>query len=73
MILFLVSRSYFSHGILLNIRWHFGWEGSLRGRMDTCINICVAESLGCSYKTITTLLLGYENENLAAPVLSNSL
>ena len=29
------------------------------GRMDTCINICMAECLHCSPETITTLLVNY--------------
>ena len=33
-----------------------GWEG-VRERMDTCI--CMAESLHCSPKTVTKLLIGY--------------
>ena len=36
--------------------WPPGWEG-VWGRMDTCI--CMTESLGCSPKMITTLLIGY--------------
>ena len=28
------------------------------GRMDTCVSICVAESLCCSPETITTVLVG---------------
>ena len=29
------------------------------GRMGTCINICMAESLGCPPETITTLNIDY--------------
>ena len=35
----------------INVRWQPGWEG-VWGRMDTCI--CMAESLCCSPKIITT-------------------
>ena len=31
--------------------------GGVCGRMDTCV--CMAEFLGCSLETITTLLVGY--------------
>ena len=34
-----------------NVIWQPGWE-----RMDTCI--CMAESIGCSLETVTTLLTG---------------
>ena len=45
-----------AHGNLLNAVWQPGWEG-VYGRMDT--RICMAESLHCSPKTATTLLIGY--------------
>ena len=38
--------------------WQAGSEWSW-GRMDTCINMCTAESLGCSPGTIATLLISY--------------
>ena len=38
-----------------------GWEGSLRGRMDTYI--CMAESLHCSPETITTLFVNWLYSN----------
>ena len=43
-------------GPLLNVMWQPGWEGSLG--QNGYMYICVAESLGCSPKTIT-LLIGY--------------
>ena len=45
-----------THGTLLNVIWQPGWEG-VRERMDTCI--CMAESLHCSPKTVTKLLISY--------------
>ena len=37
------------------------WMGGSLGRMDTCIHL--TESLCCSPKTITTLLIGYGEGN----------
>ena len=42
------------------------WEGSLKGRMDTCV--CMAESLCCPLGTITTLLIGYRPNTGASQV-----
>ena len=44
-----------THGTLLIVVWQPGWEGSLGGRMDTCIYM--AEALCSSPETITTLLI----------------
>ena len=44
------------HGALLDVIWQPGWEGFGGRRKDTCI--CMAESLCCSPKTTTTLLIG---------------
>ena len=45
-----------AQGALLNVMWQPGREGS-GGGMDKCM--CIAESLHCLSKTITTLLIGY--------------
>ena len=42
-------------GMLLNVMWHLGWEGSL-GENG---HICMAESLCRPPEAITTLLIGY--------------
>ena len=43
-------------GIPLNVMWQPVWEGSLR---ENGYSICMAESLCCLPKTITTLLISY--------------
>ena len=46
---------FIAHEILLNGTWQSGWEGNFGENGYTCI--CMAESLYCSPKTITTLLI----------------
>ena len=48
---------WIARGTLLKVVWQPGWEGRAWGRMDTCT--CVAESLLCSPKTITTLFVNW--------------
>ena len=46
-----------AQGILLNVIWQPGWEGSLEEK--GYIYICMAEFLCCLLETTTTLLIGY--------------
>ena len=44
--------------VLLSVTWQLDGRGVWE-RMDTCICICMAESLCCLSETIRTLLIGY--------------
>ena len=46
-----------AQGMLLNIMWQLGWEGSLEE--NGYISIYMAESLCCPHETIITLLVDY--------------
>ena len=61
-----------AHGILLNVMWQPGQEGSL-GENDPCVRM--AESLCYLPETTTTLLINYAVvvQSLSCPTLCNPM